>query len=111
MIVMTNYSVLSGGISHDLSEIWNFSGNLSYSERAPDTAELYSDGAHHATESYDVGISTLDTESAVGIEVILRKKIGNVTGQVSAFHTKYKNFDFYIFATVKVRDWRQWKSW
>ena len=84
----------SGGISHDLSEIWNISGNLSYSERAPDTAELYSDGAHHATESYDVGTPTLDTESAVGIEVIFRKKIGNVTGQISAFHTKYKNFVF-----------------
>ena len=26
----------SGGVSHDLSEIWNISGNLSYSERAPD---------------------------------------------------------------------------
>jgi iron complex outermembrane receptor protein len=93
----------SGGISHDLSEIWNISGNLSYSERAPDTAELYSDGAHHATESYDVGTSTLDTESAVGIEVILRKKIGNVTGQVSAYHTKYKNFVF-TEHTEQVRD-------
>jgi iron complex outermembrane receptor protein len=30
----------------------------------------------------------------VGIEVIFRKKIGNVTGQISAFHTKYKNFVF-----------------
>ena len=84
----------SGGVSHDLSEIWNISGNLSYSERAPDTAELYSDGGHHATESYDVGTSTLDTESATSIEIVLRKKIGNVTGQVSAFHTKYKNFIF-----------------
>jgi len=93
----------SGGISHDLSEIWNISGNLSYSERAPDTAELYSDGAHHATESYDVGTSTLDTESAVGIEIILRKKIGNVTGQVSAYHTKYKNFVF-TEHTEQVRD-------
>ena len=93
----------SGGISHDLSEIWNISGNLSYSERAPDTAELYSDGAHHATESYDVGTSTLDTESAVGIEVILRKKIGNITGQVSAYHTKYKNFVF-TEHTEQVRD-------
>jgi len=93
----------SGGISHDLSEIWNISGNLSYSERAPDTAELYSDGAHHATESYDVGASNLDTESAVGIEVIFRKKIGNVTGQVSAFHTKYKNFVF-TEHTEQIRD-------
>ena len=93
----------SGGASHDLNEIWNISGNLSYSERAPDTAELYSDGGHHATESYDVGTSTLGTESAVGIEVILRKKIGNVTGQFSAFHTEYKNYIF-LEDTEQVRD-------
>ena len=93
----------SGGVSHELNEIWNISGNLSYSERAPDTAELYSDGGHHATESYDVGTSTLGTESAVGIEVILRKKIGNVTGQFSAFHTEYKNYIF-LEDTEQVRD-------
>jgi iron complex outermembrane receptor protein len=84
----------SGGVSHDLSELWNISGNLNYSERLPDTAELYSDGAHHATESYEVGNPNLDTESAVGIEIIVRKTVGKVTGQFSAFHTK---FDDYIF--------------
>lgn len=84
----------SGGVSHDLSELWNISGNINYSERAPDTAELYSDGAHHATESYEIGNSNLDTESAVGVEIILRKTVGKVSGQLSAFHTK---FDDYIF--------------
>jgi iron complex outermembrane receptor protein len=84
----------SGGVSHDLSELWNVSGNLNYSERLPDTAELYSDGAHHATESYEVGNPNLDTESAVGVEIIVRKTVGKVTGQFSAFHTK---FDDYIF--------------
>ena len=84
----------SGGVSHDLSELWNISGNLNYSERLPDTAELYSDGAHHATESYEVGNPNLDTESAVGVEIIVRKTVGKVTGQFSAFHTK---FDDYIF--------------
>jgi len=84
----------SGGVSYDLSELWNISGNLNYSERAPDTAELYADGAHHATESYEIGNSNLDTESAVGVEFIVRKTVGKVTGQFSAFHTK---FDDYIF--------------
>ena len=84
----------SGGLSHDLSELWNISGNLNYSERLPDSAELYSDGAHHATESFEVGNPNLDKESAVGIEIIVRKTIGKVTGQLSAFHTK---FDDYIF--------------
>ena len=84
----------SGGVSHDLGEIWNLSGNVNYSERAPDTAELYSDGAHHATESFEIGNPNLDTESAVGVEIIVRKTVGKVTGQFSAFHTKYDNYVF-----------------
>ncbi len=93
----------SGGVSHDLSEIWNISGNLSYSERAPDTAELYSDGAHHATESFEIGNPNLETESAVGVEVIIRKTVGKVTGQFSAFHTKYNNYIF-LEDAEQVRD-------
>ena len=93
----------SGGVSHDLSEIWNISGNLSYSERAPDTAELYSDGAHHATESFEIGNPNLDTESAVGVEIIVRKTVGQVTGQFSAFHTKYNDYIF-LEDAEQVRD-------
>ena len=93
----------SGGVSHDLSEIWNISGNLSYSERAPDTAELYSDGAHHATESFEIGNPNLDTESAVGVEVIIRKTVGKVTGQLSAFLTKYNDYVF-LEDAEQVRD-------
>ena len=84
----------SGGISQNLNKLWNISGNINYSERAPDTAELYSDGAHHATESYEIGNRNLDTESAVGFEVILRKTMGSVTGQLSAYHTKFDNYIF-----------------
>ena len=58
----------SGGVSHDLNELWNLSGNVNYSERTPDSAELYSDGAHHATEAYEIGNSNLENESAVGVE-------------------------------------------
>ena len=84
----------SAGISKDLSELWNLSGNVSYSERTPDTAELYSDGAHHATEAYEIGNPNLENESAVGVEIIVRKTVGKVTGQFSVFHTKYNDYIF-----------------
>ena len=84
----------SGGVSHDLSELWNLGGNINYSERLPDTAELYSDGAHHATESYEVGNPNLGIESAVGFELIVRKTVGKVTGQLSAFNTEFDNYVF-----------------
>ncbi|MDG1139627.1 MAG: TonB-dependent receptor [Opitutales bacterium] len=84
----------NGGFSRDFGKLWNISGNINYSERVPDSAELYANGPHHATESYEVGNPNLDTESAVGLEVILRKTIGNVKGQFSAFHTRFDNYVF-----------------
>ena len=84
----------SGGIAYDVNEIWNISGNLNYSERLPDTAELFSDGPHHATEAYEIGNRDLDIETAKGVEIIVRKTVGKVTGQFSAFHTKFNNYVF-----------------
>ena len=82
----------NAGVSHDLSELWNISGNVNYSERTPDSAELYSDGAHHPTEAYEIGNPNLENETAVGVEIIVRKTVGKVTGQFSAFHTKYNDY-------------------
>ena len=73
---------------------WSFSGNLSYSERVPETSELYSNGPHHGSETFDVGDPSLDTETAIGLEFILRRTLGNVTGQISAFRTQ---FDGYVY--------------
>jgi len=84
----------SVGLAHELSEMWNISGNLNYSERLPETSELYSDGAHHATEGYEIGNPALNRETAVGVEVILRRTVGKVTGQVSGFYTEFKNYAF-----------------
>ena len=55
------------------------------------------------SESYEIGNPNLDTESAVGVEIIVRKTVGKVTGQFSAFHTKFND---YIFLEEKadVRD-------
>ena len=84
----------SGGFSRTLNEQWTLSGNLNYSERTPDSAELFSDGAHHATHSYEIGDPNLDTESAVGGELILRGNVGKVTGQLTAYQTNFKNYVF-----------------
>ncbi len=92
----TDESILSaaGGISQQLGEEWTLSGNLNYSERTPETAELYSFGPHHGTESFDIGNPALKEETATGVEVILRRNIGKVTGQLSVFHTQFDNYVF-----------------
>ena len=84
----------STGLFHDIDGSWSLGGNLNVTERTPDTFELYSDGPHHATEAFEIGDPSLDNETAVGVEVILRRTLGKVTGQFTAYQTQ---FDDYIF--------------
>ena len=82
------------GLFHDIAESWSLGGNLNFTERTPFCFELYSDGPHHATEAFEIGDPELSNETAVGVEIILRRTVGKVTGQFTAYHTQ---FDDYIF--------------
>ena len=82
------------GFNRILSELWSLGGNLNYTERVPDSAELFSDGAHHATESFEIGNSALGKEPARGVEVLVRRTSGKVTGQLTGFYTKFNNYIF-----------------
>ena len=84
----------SGGIAFKLAEGWSVSGNLNYTEREPETAELFSDGPHLATGAFEIGDPSLDKEIAYGAEAILRRTQGAFTGAFSVFYTR---FDDYIF--------------
>ena len=91
-------SAFSGslGFNRALSELWSFGGNLNYTERVPDSAELFSDGAHHATESFEIGNSALGKETARGLEILVRRTSGKVTGQLTGFYTKFNDYIFFI---------------
>ena len=70
--------------------------NVAYTERAPQASELFADGPHIATRTFEVGDPKLDDETSVGIDLSLRKKTGLVTGGVSLF---YNHFDRFISLT------------
>ena len=84
----------SGGVAFKPSENWSLGFNLNYTEREPETAELFSDGPHLATSAFEIGDPSLDKEIAYGIEAVLRRTQGALTGAFSAFYT---HFDDYIF--------------
>jgi iron complex outermembrane recepter protein len=84
----------SAGTVHKLANGWSIGGNLNYTEREPETAELFSDGPHLSTGAFEVGDSTLEKESAYGIEAILRETEGAVTGEFSVFYTYFDDFIF-----------------
>jgi len=86
---------ISGAAVWHFTPGWTGAVSLSRSQRAPSAQELYADGVHLATNTYEIGDSDLSVETANSIELTLRKTEGSLTGSVSAYHYVY---DDYIFA-------------
>ena len=69
--------------------------SLSRSQRAPTAQELYADGVHLATNTFEIGTATLGVETSNAVELTLRKTEGPTTFSVSGYRYAY---DGYIFA-------------
>jgi iron complex outermembrane recepter protein len=65
-----------------------------YVERAPDAGELFSKGAHEATETFEIGNPFLRKEKARTVELGLKRAQGGFRFDASAFYTKYDGFIF-----------------
>lgn len=65
---------------------------FSYNERAPTSTELFANGAHIATQSFEIGDPNLSKERAAGAEFVIRKNRGQVTGSAGLFWQNY--FDY-----------------
>ena len=94
-----SFDALSGavGASFEPSDDWRLGVNLSRTVRAPSAEELYSDGPHAATQSYEVGDPDFSTEKAVGLEGFVRTE----TPGFSLSAAVYANwFNDYIYDTA-----------
>lgn len=84
--------------SHSLGGLWTFAPGysigptFSVAQRAPTTEELYSGGAHHATETFDRGDAALGKETSRNIELTLQKTDGPVRWKANLFHNRVSNF-------------------
>lgn len=63
-----------------------------YSQRAPTYQELFANGPHVATDSFEIGDADLGVEENFSLDLSLRKKTGRVTGAISAFYYKFHDF-------------------
>jgi len=96
------------GVSLSVGALWHFAPQyalaltLSRSQRLPTAEELYADGLHMATATYERGNVTLDAETARNIDLSLRKLAGDTTFAVSVFHNRIAD---YIYAdTLDMHD-------
>jgi len=74
---------------------WAFLGVTGLrTERAPSPEELFSDGLHLATSSFEVGDPALGIETARGVEATARFGDERASLTVNGFYTSYKDFIF-----------------
>ncbi|MCW0235454.1 MAG: TonB-dependent receptor [Ferrovibrio sp.] len=88
---------LSAGATYKLSPGYTAGLSLSRTERAPTAEELFSDGKHVATQSYEIGNAALNKETALHAELSLRKTAGDVTGAANVFATRFQDYIFGAF--------------
>jgi iron complex outermembrane recepter protein len=80
------------GAAYDVAPGWKFGLNLSLAQRAPSAEELYSNGAHKGTETFEIGNPDLLIERARSLEAILRGSGGGFDFELSAYHSWFDNF-------------------
>ena len=80
-----------------------FGANLSRTGRAPSAEELFSDGPHIATQSYEVGNTALKSERSWNGEIYARVDGQRVNGSLTLFANRFSNF-IYEAATGAEQD-------
>ena len=91
-----SFDALTGslGASYAFAKDWRIGLNATRSERAPSAEELFANGPHAGTQSFEIGDPDLDTERSGGLEATLRHTGGDFTFGASVFHNW---FDGYIY--------------
>jgi iron complex outermembrane receptor protein len=87
----------SVGVHSDIGGNNHVSASILRTERAPGSEELYSNGPHLATSSFDIGDPTLGTETALGAELGYRFEGDRLRFALTGFYTDYEDFIYQAF--------------
>jgi len=71
---------------------WFLAGTLSRTERAPTDVEVFANGPHVATQSFEIGNLNLDTETAWSGEFTARYGVDRVSTELNVFYADYDGF-------------------
>ena len=94
--------------SYSLGGLWTFTpgyglgATYSYAERAPTVEELYSNGPHDPTATFDIGDPALTKEASRNIELSLQKMAGKLRWKLNLFRNRFSNFIYGRTSAVTV---------
>jgi iron complex outermembrane receptor protein len=98
----TPFSAALGGV-RDLDPHWQASANLAYTERAPTFYELYANGLHVATGTYEVGNPDMGLEQGTNLDAAIGWRSGAHRFSAGAFYSDFSNY-IALLATGRVVD-------
>ncbi|MFK8018765.1 MAG: TonB-dependent receptor [Pseudomonadales bacterium] len=87
----TSYS-LSAGLVIPVGSAINLGLLFDYSARAPVAEELYSNGAHLVTSSFELGNASLDSEKAANIAATLEYQGERLNARSTLYYTYFSDF-------------------
>jgi iron complex outermembrane receptor protein len=92
--VERNFSLHSFSLANvmPLTPNWSLTGTLSATERAPTYYELYANGVHAATGSYEQGNTRLKKERGNNIDLALQWKTETDLLRLGAFYSRFSRF-------------------
>jgi iron complex outermembrane recepter protein len=82
----------SAGIVYNPTEDYAVALSVAYTQRPPTYVELFADGPHLATGTFEIGDADLGTEDSLSLDLSLRKRTGRVTGSISGFYYRFNDF-------------------
>ena len=83
---------MSLGAVVPLDDDWTASALVDYASRAPVVEELYSEGPHLATNSFDIGDPDLDSETAFNLSATLGYSGEKWSALATAYYTSFDGF-------------------
>lgn len=93
----SNFSGITGslGLAYIPNNKMNFKFNLATGFRAPDLAELFSNGEHPGTNRFEVGNANFNREQNVETDVSFGYRAKNFSFEVSGFYNNVFNFIYF----------------
>ncbi|MEE4174280.1 MAG: TonB-dependent receptor [Xanthomonadales bacterium] len=94
---------VSVGAKWEVTERSHFTFNVARAERAPASVELFSNGPHIATQTFEVGDPDLGKETNTHYSGTYRLKEGAFTGAITLYYDDYDDF-IYLADTGEMED-------
>ena len=85
----------SAGIAYEASNEVTLKANIARGYRAPNAAELSSNGAHEGTYRYEYGDNNLKTENSLQVDAGLEVVSRHISFGINAFYNHINNYIYY----------------